>query len=99
DGARRFINELSSELTYIMFQGEQVDEGMERAYIIRRMEQRQTRSGVTLFAVAGDEVAGSALIDLGMLASRHVGEFSISIAEQWRGLGLGRALMEATIDH
>ncbi len=33
-----------------------------------------------------------------MLASRHVGDLGISIAADWRGVGLGRALLNAIID-
>ncbi len=42
-GRHAHINALSAEQTYIMFQGEQVDEAMERAWIIGRMKSASCR--------------------------------------------------------
>lgn len=98
DAALRHINALSDEQTFIMFQGEQVDEAMERAWIVGRMNLRSASNGVCLMAYQGDRIVGSAQIDRGVLASRHVGELGISIAADWRGVGLGRALLAAIIE-
>jgi len=49
----------------------------------------------TLVAVAGVEIAGSVHIE----ASRHgFGELGMAVAREWRGKGVGSALMAAAID-
>lgn len=49
----------------------------------------------TLVAVAGDEIVGS----LHLEASRHgFGELGMAVAREWRGRGVGSALMAAAIE-
>jgi RimJ/RimL family protein N-acetyltransferase len=49
----------------------------------------------TLVAVAGDEVVGSLHVD----ASRHgFGEIGMAVAREWRGRGVGSALLAAAIE-
>jgi RimJ/RimL family protein N-acetyltransferase len=49
----------------------------------------------TFVAVAGDEIVGSIHVD----ASRHgFGEIGMAVAREWRGRGVGSALLAAAID-
>lgn len=51
-----------------------------------------------LAAVAGEEIVGSVRIsrvDVG--ARRHVASFTMAVALQWRGRGIGAALVEAAL--
>jgi RimJ/RimL family protein N-acetyltransferase len=49
----------------------------------------------TLVAVAGEEPVGSIHVEV----SRHgFGEFGMAVAREWRGRGVGSALVEAAID-
>jgi ribosomal protein S18 acetylase RimI-like enzyme len=49
----------------------------------------------TLVAVVGGELVGSIHVD----ASRHgFGEIGMAVAHEWRGRGIGSALMEAAIE-
>ena len=49
----------------------------------------------TLVAVAGDEIVGALVIE----ASRHgFGEFGMNVAREWRGRGVGSALLAAAIE-
>lgn len=98
EAALKHISALSAEHTFIMFQGEELTEPMERDWIVGRMNARATDNGVTLMAVAGDRIVGGSQVDRSVLASRHVGDLGISIAKDYRGMGLGRALMTALID-
>ena len=65
----------------------------------RRVEGRGT-GGEYVAAMVGDEMAGSASVDLAdplspgnMMRSVPTAEFGVSVVEAWRGRGIGRALI------
>ena len=74
-------------------------EAAERAKI---EEQRPADDDASCLVVAacGDEIAAhGALRQLTPRLCRHVGIFSLGVAPEAQGLGLGRALMEYLVDH
>jgi RimJ/RimL family protein N-acetyltransferase len=55
--------------------------------------------GLTLVAEAGDEVVGNVLVSLDRnVVSEHIGTLSICVADDWREVGVGSALVRAAID-
>ena len=55
--------------------------------------------GLWLVAESGGKIVGSADVSRGRhRKSRHVGELGIALRKEWRGVGLGRAMMEAMIE-
>lgn len=96
--ALAFINAMSAEQTYILFQGEQMTLDREQAWLTDRLSEIAAGTGVSLFAFAGDRMIGSTQIGLGAMVSGHVGSFGIGLASDWRGIGLGTRLMQAVID-
>jgi len=96
--ALAFINAMSAEQTYILFQGEQMTLEREQAWLDDRLEKIAAGSGILLCAFAGDRFIGSTGIELGSLVSSHVGSFGIGLATEWRGMGIGERLMQAVID-
>ena len=96
--ALAFINAMSAEQTYILFQGEQMTLEREQAWLDDRLAEIAAGKGISLFAFAGDRFIGSTQIGLGAMVTSHVGSFGMGLAPEWRGMGLGTRLMEAVID-
>jgi tRNA-Thr(GGU) m(6)t(6)A37 methyltransferase TsaA len=96
--ALKFVNALSAERTYVLFQGEQMTLAQEQAWIGERLSALAAGKGIPLFAFAGDTYIGSAVIELGSLVATHIGYFGIGLAPEWRDQGLGVALMQAVIN-
>ena len=92
-----FINTLSRERTFILFQGEQLSLDDEEQYVAGMLDRIARREAVHLLALSGDTLIGSSSIALNTGVSRHVGDFGIVIAQGYRGRGVGTVLMEAVI--
>jgi putative acetyltransferase len=55
---------------------------------------------VGLLAEADGAVVGDCwMMAMPRVKMRHVGQIGMAIAEGWRGVGLGRALLERVVDH
>lgn len=95
-----FINELSQERTFIRFQGERVSLAEEKRVLADWVSRVKQRKSVHLLAF--DEqtgrLAGNTQISLADHTERHIGHFGISLRPEYRGLGLGRLLMESVIE-
>ena len=92
-----FINALSRERTFVLFQGEQLTLEQEEAWLGERLTELKNGTGVSLGAFFGDRAIGSTAVVLKPLAERHVGVFGLSVSQEFRGLGIGSALIEAAI--
>ena len=67
---------------------------------LRRRVDGRGRTGEYVAAMVGDEMAGSASVDLAdplepgnMMRNVATAEFGVSVVEAWRGRGIGRALI------
>ena len=92
-----YINALSREQTFILFQGEQLTLEQEEAWLQARLAEIESGTNVTLAAMHGDRVIGTTGVALKPMAERHVGVFGISIARDMRGQGIGSHLLETVI--
>lgn len=92
-----YINSLSQEKTYILFQGEEITLEAEEAYLESQLKKITRQTLVQLFAVAGGQIIGIAEVGMKDKVESHIGSFGISIAREWRGLGVGSTLMKATL--
>jgi RimJ/RimL family protein N-acetyltransferase len=92
-----YINTVSREQTFILFQGEQLSLEHEEAWLRDRLAEIAAGTNVTLSAWSGNRVIGTTGIALKPLAERHVGAFGISVAADFRGLGIGTKMMESVI--
>jgi len=95
--ALAYINALSAEQTFVLFQGDQLTLEQEQAWVDVRIELLEAGRSVTILAFAGDRYIGCGQIDLGSMVSRHVGYFGISLAPDYRDARLGTKLMQAVI--
>jgi ribosomal protein S18 acetylase RimI-like enzyme len=97
EAMRDFINTLSRERTFILFQGEQLSLEEEQQYVARKLEQIARNEAVQLLAFSGENLIGSSDITMLSGVEQHVGVFGLVIADGFRGQGLGRLLMETVI--
>jgi ribosomal protein S18 acetylase RimI-like enzyme len=93
-----FINALSREQTYILFQGEQLTLEEEQRYLEGRLAAVANGTGVQLAAYSNGLLAGNAGIDLRWGTSRHTGELGIAVAQPFRGQGVGDLLLNTIIN-
>jgi RimJ/RimL family protein N-acetyltransferase len=93
-----YMNALSSERTYIRFQGEKVTLEEEKRFLRAQMKRISNKVAVQLFAFAGEELIGIADIDMSDRTDRHVGELGISISKDFRGEGIGALLLKFIIN-
>lgn len=97
DALCRYMNALSEERTFVRFQGEQVTLEEETAYITGQLKRIENNQTVQLVAFCEGTVVGVAGLDMKDLAEKHVGAFGISIAQAYRGEGIGSLLMETVL--
>lgn len=93
----QFINTISKEQTYILFQGEQIGLEEESRYVEGFIQKMENHKAVKLLVFHKDEFIGLADIITKERAESHVGVFGIIIAKEWRKKGIGRFLMEKTL--
>lgn len=96
--ALEFINALSAERTFVLYQGEQLTLAQEQQWIGERIRLHTSGRAVSIFAMAGERCIGTSAIEMGSLGNDHIGYFAISLTPDWRDMGLGSRLMQAVID-
>ncbi len=94
----RYINEISQEKTYIRFQGEETTLQEEKKYVESFLKKVENVEGVKLLVFHDNKLVGVADIYLQEKTSHHVGTFGITIAKDYRGEGIGKLLMNLTIE-
>lgn len=93
----KFINEISSERTFMIFQGEQQTLEEERKFLESKIEKIKNNQDVFLIAFVDGKYAGSSGISLGSFIKKTWGDFGIVIGKNYRGQGIGKKLMELVI--
>ncbi|MGH2551271.1 MAG: GNAT family N-acetyltransferase [Thermomicrobiales bacterium] len=96
-GMLDYINALSAERTYVSMQGEQFELEDEEAFLFARLEEIALERSVTLLATFGERVIGITHIAKHGRVEEHVAGFGISVSKDFRGCGLGNALMTHVI--
>lgn len=92
-----YINKLSSEQTFISYQGEQVTLDFETRYLNNQLELIANKQSVQLLAFSGKSLIGVTSINMKERTSKHTGVFSLSVDVDFRGEGIGRKLMELVL--
>ncbi len=93
-----YINTLSKEQTFIIFQGEQVSLEEEKIYLDSQLKAISENKSVQLLAFFEGKLVGNTQINLQSKATKHIGVFGISLAKEFRGEGIGTLLMEKLIE-
>ncbi len=82
----RYINELSQEKTFILFQGEEITLEAEQAYLESQLEKIANRSMVQLLAVAGHQIIANTGIQPNESSEKHISSFVIAVTDDYRGI-------------
>lgn len=89
-----YINTLSAEKTFILFQGEQMTLEKEQEYLDGQLEKIKENKSTILLVFNQDKLIGISNIEQKDKAEKHIGNFGISVAKNFRGEGVGSLLME-----
>ncbi len=92
-----YINTLSKEKTFILFQGERISLKEEREYLETRLKKIKNKEAVMLLAFCKGRLIGNSGIEMKDKAESHVGRFGITVAKGYRGEGIGKLLMELVL--
>ena len=93
----RYLSQVGGETPNLTFgtEGPGLTEGEERDYLTRV---GLADNSLAILALVGDTIVGGLTFDGGQRPRlRHVGEFGISVAQGYAGLGIGRAMIEYMI--
>ncbi len=93
-----FINALSAEKTFILFQGEQLSLEDEKQYLDNCLKQIAEGTRVQLLVFSGEKLIGNAEITRYGGVQRHIGGLGIAVADGYRGGGVGELLMKLLIE-
>lgn len=100
-GMLDLINAISTEDTFITFSGEQLSFDEEKAYFDQVARDIESFNMVKILAIHAGKIVGNADVSRdksGRRRSHHVGSFGITIAKEFRGVGLGELMMQTIIE-
>ncbi|MDP3093782.1 MAG: GNAT family N-acetyltransferase [bacterium] len=93
-----YINTLSKEKTFIIFQGELISFKDEKKYLDSFFSQMKKNEAVKLLAFHGKELVGVADVRLKDRNTDHIGRFGLTVAKNFRNEGIGKLLMKLTLE-
>jgi RimJ/RimL family protein N-acetyltransferase len=96
-GALAYLQKVGGETDNLTFgrEGPGITEDEEREYLARVAE---SDNSLAILALVDGEIVGGLTFDGGRRQRlRHAGEFGISVAQAYAGLGIGRAMIEYLI--
>lgn len=93
-----YANVLSEERTFMNSQGEQISLEFEQERLTKLLKQIEEKKAVQILVFCGKDLVGISDVIMRDKAQNHVGTFGISLAKNFRGVGLGKKLMQLTID-
>lgn len=89
-----YMNEISTEKTFVALQGEQTTKKETMDYITRIKKNIRNKKEICLLLFCKKELIGVADVALRQKIYEHIGNTSITIKKKFRGNGLGALLME-----
>lgn len=93
-----YINKISAEKSFILFQGEQQTLEEETKWLKDKLEKINKNECVFITAFIGNKLIASSEITLQSKVKNHIGVFGITVAKKYRGEGIGKILMELVIE-
>jgi len=92
-----YANKISQERTFILIQGEIFTLEKEEDYLKSQLEKLGNHKVVQLVIVIKDRIMGNTDIGMQDKAENHVGTLGISLAQEIRGMGIGKLLLDLII--
>lgn len=92
-----YINILSKEQTFVRFQGEEISLEYETKYLQEQLQKIEEKKTVQLLVFCNNELIGISGIDMKDKTESHEGVFGISLKDTYRGEGIGKQLMQLTL--
>jgi len=92
-----YINKLSAEKSFILFQGEQQTLKREKKWLQEKIKAIKKNKAVFVLAFINENLIGLSDVELQPMAKNHVGDFGITVAQKYRGKGIGKILMDLII--
>ena len=93
-----YINTLSVEQTYILYQGEQLTKEQEKEYLDKQLNRITKGKTVQLLVFTNSQLIGNSQIDLKDKIESHIGLLGISLSKDARGEGIGTVLMQKLLE-
>jgi len=95
----KFINAISEERTFISLQGEEISLEYERKWLNTQIKSVRDKTTVYLLVETAGGIIGVASVNMSKNPiGTHVGSFGITIAKEYRHQGIGKKLMEQTLN-
>lgn len=94
-----YAKEIEAEDTFItLHPGDPVTREEEEKYFQDLLKKIEKKEHVSLYVLDGKKIIGSAGIDKGGKRKTHVGRLGIALLKEYRGMGIGRELLQKIID-
>ncbi len=93
-----YFNGLSKEQTFITFQGEQISLEFEQKRLKELLQKIKNKMAIQILVFCNSQVIAISDLIMRERAEKHIGSFGITVAKEFRGLGIGRKLMQTVID-
>lgn len=93
-----YINTLSKEQTFILFQGEEITFEYEAKFLQELLVKIENKKSIHLHVFVNTKLIGISGIDMKDRASAHEGVLGITIAKEYRNEGIGKKFMEVTLE-
>ena len=88
-----YINKLSKERTFIIFQGEEITEKEEKNYIKNYLEKIRKKQALPLICLKENDLISVADIIMKERNQKHVGILGLTVAKKFRRLGVGKLMI------
>lgn len=96
-----YINEVSKEDTFITFSGETINKDGEMYYLSEMFKGMELQNNIYLACFIDNTLVGTCTVMRDLQSrkrSYHVGIFGVTIAKDFRGIGIGETISKCTID-
>ena len=92
-----YINELSQEKTFIMFQGNIMNIEEEKKYLDHQLDLMKNKKAIQLLVFQNDTIIGISGIEMRDKVQSHIGALGISLLKPFRGKGFGKILLKTLL--